>query len=275
MNKQMTNALAQGDHTPVVLQGVSNEVRITSIELVEVINTFRAEEGDEIKKQHNHLMRDIRKEIQALERAGIDQSNFGLISYKDNLNREKPCYSMNKAGALQMLNKESAVVRYKTVQYIEKLERQQQDLSPQLQFLINLELEQKKIQQQLVKVKKEAEQANMGLTTIKNVMLFNRYNWDTECNLLIYSIAHGCKQYAQKIREEVYRLVEERGRADLKQRVANKQRRLRAENANEATISSVDYMSVIADDVRLKEIYIGIVKELAFKYGVVLEGDNR
>ena len=42
MNKQMTEALTQGDNTPVVLIGSNGEVEITSVELTQLINQFRA-----------------------------------------------------------------------------------------------------------------------------------------------------------------------------------------------------------------------------------------
>lgn len=135
MNTQMSSALAQGDNTPVVLQGANNEVRITSVELVEMINTFRKEEGNAVEKEHSDLMKSIRKEIETLENAGIkDGGNFSLISYQDAYGRDKPCYSMNKAGALQMLNKESAIVRFKTTQYIEKMERALREQIPVLEY---------------------------------------------------------------------------------------------------------------------------------------------
>lgn len=124
MNKQMTSALAQGDQTPVVLQGTNNEVRITSVELVGMINTFREEVGNTVEKEHSDLMKSIRKEIEILNQAGINQGNFSPVTYIDKKGEIRPCYSMNKAGVLQMLNKESAVVRYRTVQYIEKLEKE-------------------------------------------------------------------------------------------------------------------------------------------------------
>lgn len=99
-------------------------ISITSLDLIKLINHFRAEEGNTTEKQHKHLMRDIRLEIETLESVGINQSNFGLVEYIDSKGEKRPCYEMNKAGVLQMLNKESAVVRYKTVCYIEKLEKQ-------------------------------------------------------------------------------------------------------------------------------------------------------
>ena len=127
MNKEMTNALVSVDPTPTVLIGADGKVEITSVELTQLINIFRKEEGNETEKQHNHLMRDIRTEIETLEKAGIGQSNFGQSSYINSQGKEQPCFRMNKSGALQMLNKESAVVRYKTIQYIEQLENNIRD----------------------------------------------------------------------------------------------------------------------------------------------------
>lgn len=128
MNKQMSETLKQGDNTPVVLIGSNGEVEITSIELLQLINTFRAEEENKTEKQHKEMLRDIRNEIETLEQVGINQRNFALVTYTDKKGEERPCYKLNKAGVLQMLNKESAVVRYKTVCYIEKLEKKNKQL---------------------------------------------------------------------------------------------------------------------------------------------------
>lgn len=102
----------------------NNEVTMTSREVCDLINQFRKEEGNDTVKEHKHLMRDIRKELEDLASAGIEgQSNFGPSSYVDSQGKEQPCYSINKAGVMSLLNKESAVVRYKTQQYIEALEQ--------------------------------------------------------------------------------------------------------------------------------------------------------
>lgn len=129
MRKEMVNEVMKADNTQVVLFGEEREeFTITSIELKDLINQFRLEEGNTTEKDHKHLMRDIRNEISSLNAAGICESNFGLTSYIDSQGKERPCYSMNKAGALQMLSKESATVRYKTVCYIEKLEKENKEL---------------------------------------------------------------------------------------------------------------------------------------------------
>lgn len=102
---------------------LNNDAMMTSLEVVELINRFRKEEGNEIKKEHKTFMRDIRNEIKYLKKADIKtENNFVPASYMDKNKQERPCYKMNKAGIMQMLNKESALVRYKTQQYIEALE---------------------------------------------------------------------------------------------------------------------------------------------------------
>ena len=75
-------------------------------------------------------MRDIRKEIKDLENAGenIGESKIGLTSYIDKQGKSRPCYRMSRSWVMQMCNKESALVRYKTQQYIERLEQALQDL---------------------------------------------------------------------------------------------------------------------------------------------------
>lgn len=132
MNIKISEKLSKYDNTPVILNGVNNEVRINSIELVEMINTFRKEEGDAVEKEHKDLLKSIRTEIETLKNAGIiGQGNFSPSSYVNSQNKEQPCYSMNKKGVLQMLNKESAVVRFKTTEYIEKMEQKLQAIHNQ------------------------------------------------------------------------------------------------------------------------------------------------
>lgn len=99
------------------------EGRILSTDLVDIINTFREIEGKKTVLEHKDFMKKIRKEVKALEEIGInDEGNFSLVKYIDKKGEERPCYSLNRDGMLEMLNSESALVRYKTVEYINNLE---------------------------------------------------------------------------------------------------------------------------------------------------------
>lgn len=107
----------------------NKEVRMTSKELCGLINKFRKEEGNTVEKAHPDFMKSIRKEIKVLESVGItNEGNISLVEYIDTKGEKRPCYSLNKFGIMQMLNKESAIVRYKTQKYIESLEYQVSEL---------------------------------------------------------------------------------------------------------------------------------------------------
>jgi len=113
----------------------NREVRMTSLEVVELINQFREAEnlsGDKRRSsfmEHKSLMRKIRDEIEVLESLGFEgQQNFAPSSYVNSQNKEQPCYSLNRDGIIQMTVSESAVVRYKMVEYINQLESEIQQL---------------------------------------------------------------------------------------------------------------------------------------------------
>ena len=139
----------------------NQEATMTSLEVVDLINKFRVEEGNEIVKEHKDFMKSIRNEIASLEKAGIiNGGNFSLVNYIDAKGEERPCYQMNKAGIMQMLNKESALVRYKTQQYIEALENKLKQQVKPLGTMDLLRLQFKAIEEQdnkIEEVKNEFE----------------------------------------------------------------------------------------------------------------------
>lgn len=111
---------------------VLKEGRILSTDLVEIINTFREMEGKKTELKHKSFMEKVRKEVRTLEEVGINnEQNFLPVKYVDAKGEERPCYSLNRDGMLEMLNSESALVRYKTVEYINKLEGRISELEQQ------------------------------------------------------------------------------------------------------------------------------------------------
>lgn len=112
----------------MVLNQENKEVRINSVELVDIINQFRKVESETINKPykellHKSFMTKIRNELETLKILGLsNEQNILLVEYKDKKGETRPCYSLNRDGMLQMLNSESALVRFKTIEYINKLE---------------------------------------------------------------------------------------------------------------------------------------------------------
>ena len=104
---------------------LDNQLTITSKQLCDIINMFREQEENSTVLMHKNLMASIRAELEVLANAGIEGGlNFEPSSYVDSQGKERPCYNITKAGAMSILNKESAVVRFRTQQYIDTLEKQ-------------------------------------------------------------------------------------------------------------------------------------------------------
>lgn len=95
-----------------------SNVKMTSLDIAEIT-----------RKQHSHIMRDIRQEIEKLK--DFNQSIFGLVEYKDQKGEKRPCYEFGKDGAMQLALKYDAVVRYKLIKKIEELEQRNKPKLPQ------------------------------------------------------------------------------------------------------------------------------------------------
>ena len=110
------------------------KMSITSIDLCKLINILRREEkGKEAKElRHDNLMRSIKSEIEILNNLGFNDLNFKVVNYIDSKGEARPCYTMNDKGMLQILNKESTFVRYKTSKLIEELKEENAKLKQQL-----------------------------------------------------------------------------------------------------------------------------------------------
>ena len=133
----MSNTLVpQNNNTGV------DKIEMLSTEVVDLINRFRAEEGNRKVLRHKSFMASTRKEIEALENAGVEVGGQNILpaEYIDSQGKKRPCYRMNRFWIMQMCNKESALVRFKTQQYIEALEnklKQQQISTDQIAQMIN------------------------------------------------------------------------------------------------------------------------------------------
>lgn len=98
-------------------------LKIKSTELVDIINQFRELEDGKAKLQHYDFYKKTKKEAETLKKLGLgNDGNFSLVEYVDAKGEKRPCYELTRDGMLQMLNSESTLVRYKTIEYINQLE---------------------------------------------------------------------------------------------------------------------------------------------------------
>lgn len=138
-----------------------------------------------------------------------------------------------------------------------------QELSPQLQVMINLEIEQKRQAEKLEHVEERIE-------SIREVVAIDTTSWRDDTGRILRKIGMECgdSKFYQDVRAESYQLLEKRMGVNVKQRLTNRRRRMADEGVCKSRRDKLNYLDVIADDKKLIEGYTAIVKELAIKYGV-------
>lgn len=108
--------------------------------------------------------------------------------------------------------------------------------------------------------------------SITEIVALNPIDWRDKVNSIINKIARQLGGKYQEIRQESYDLLEARAKCRLGIRLENRKRDALAKGSSKSKVDKITKLDVIADDPRLTEIYIAIVKEMAIKYQVDVEG---
>lgn len=142
------------------------------------------------------------------------------------------------------------------------LETRVQELSPELRLLINLEMRQKEQD-------KAIEEVSKRIDDIKDVVALNPQSWREEARKLIVKIAQtmGGNEFIRDVQAEIFALVDERAGVSLATRLTNKRRRMADEGVCPSKRNRLNKVDVIADDKKLIEIYLAVVKEMAVQRG--------
>lgn len=251
-----------------------NELKVIENELVPVYKTSTGEKvvyGSELHEVlgapsvYREWVKRRLSDIDAIENEdfqGVEISTPSGQTKKDHI------IKLDTAKEMAMLerNEKGKQVRRYFIQVEKKYKAASlatQELSPQLQVMINLEIEQKRQAEKLEHVEERIE-------SIREVVAIDTTSWREDTGRILRKIGMECgdsKSY-QDVRAESYQLLEKRMGVNVKQRLTNKRRRMADEGVCKSRRDKLNYLDVIADDKKLIEGYTAIVKELAIKYGV-------
>lgn len=144
------------------------------------------------------------------------------------------------------------------------------NFSPQLQVLMNIETKQREQEAALKAQQKAIEEQSARIDSIGEVIALDVHSWRKDAQHLISSIATKCGGFdsIKDIYNEIYRLVEQRAGVSLSTRLTNKRRRMAEEGVSKSKRDKLTKVDIIADDKKLIEIYLAIVKEIAVKSGI-------
>ena len=226
-----------------------------------------------VDKEHAHLLRDIQGYVDVLRESNFGFSDFFTKSgYKvEDNNKTYPCFLLTRKGCDMVANKmtgEKGVLF--TAAYVTKFEEMEkeltapmQSLSPQLQLLISMELKQNEMQKAITE-NKEAVQS------IRDVVSLNTTSWRRDSSVLIGKMAHGMggSEHIRDLRKESYKLLDTRMGVSLGIRLTNKRRRMAEEGICKSKRENFNPLDVIAEDKKLVEGYVAIIKDMAIRYGV-------
>jgi Rha family phage regulatory protein len=252
-------------------------------ELQRTINS--REIAKQVGKEHSKLMRDIRQYIGYMDESKdglVENFNEGKVppvdffiesTYKDSKGETRPCYECTKQGCEMIGNK---MIGKKGVQftayYVQQFNQMEQhikeemdysQLSPELQMTM-------KLGQALAKQEMATKRIENKVDNISEIVALNSTDWRKDARALINKIAQlkgGFGAY-QEVQTEIYEELERRASCRLAIRLTNMRGNAALNGASKSKIDKMNKLDVIAEDKKLLEIYLAVVKEFAIQYGV-------
>lgn len=144
------------------------------------------------------------------------------------------------------------------------------ELSPELQMFKQIF---DSVAAQQLKQKEQDEKLNRldnKVESIKEVIVLDPNSWKEDSRKIVNAIAlsMGGFEHVRDVRAESYRLLDERMASNLSVRLTNMRRRMADNGVCKSKRDKVTKVDVIADDKKLIQGYIGVMKDMAIKYGI-------
>ncbi|MGQ5218505.1 Rha family transcriptional regulator [Staphylococcus equorum] len=240
-----------------------NELYIDSREVAEMVG-----------KQHKNLIRDIENyEGVILQSSKLSLDDYFIQStYLGGNNQNYKHYLLTKKGCDMVANKMTgAKGTLFTAMYVDAFHKMDEHIK---QSQLNVPQTPMQALEMMFSVQKEQQEFNQRIETevtgISNIVGMETKNWRNDTNKILGAIAQhlGGGDKHKAVRTEAYKLLEEKGRCKLDQRLNNRKAKMLAKGATKSQINKVSKLDVINDEPRIIEIYISVIKSMAIKYGV-------
>lgn len=266
------------------------DLKVIENELVPVYETSTGEKvvyGSELyeclgsKRQYTDWIKTRLKECDAIENE--DYQSFSQNNEKPMGGRPKLEYliKLDTAKEMAMLerNDKGKQVRKYFIQVEEKYKQTAiniNQLSPELQMFNQIFQQVAKTELEQKKLAERADQQEKNMKTIIDTFKgtdsdVGTEKWVNRCISKIaesddFSYSFGNKYAAA--RNESYRRLSDRAGCRLDQKLRNAISRAEERGCTKELINQINKLSVIMQDKRLKEIYIGVIKEMMIAYRV-------
>lgn len=240
------------------------EKTLTSLEVAEMVG-----------RQHKDVMRDIRTITTHLgDERKIAPTYFIESEYEDSQRRKQLCFNLTKKGCelygTRMTGEKGTQF---AVQYIERFNKMENRIkqneidttqfSPELRALIGIE------KRQLEEVQR-VDHLEGQVNNISNIVSITNVDWRKKVDVIIKKIARkwtGVEPY-RSVRNYSYERLEERAGCNLNIRLNNRKERANSQGMTKTFVKNINKLDIIAEEKRLVEIYLQVVKEMAIQFRI-------
>ena len=227
------------------------------------------------EKEHKNVLQSI-DEIMGVAENSADLFHEDFYIHPQNKQKYRIIY-MNRDGftllAMGFTGKKALEFKLKYIEAFNQMEahiKQELDtsaLSPELQAFGN-------IFKALANQELAQKQLETKVDNISEIVALNTTDWRKDSQNLINRIVKvmgNTGEAHREIRNSIFQEVDRRAGTLLNTRLTNKRRRMADEGVSKSKRDKLNKVDVIADDKKLVEIYVAIVKEFAINYGVYKE----
>lgn len=221
-------------------------------------------------KQHKDVLKAIRN-------LNIDQRNFAQMfiesSEPDSYGRDRKVIYMNRDGftfiAFGFTGAKADEFKLKYIeafnemdQYIKK-QLDTSNLSPELQMFNQMFLA-------VANAEREAKEAKTEINDMKMIFSVNANEWRDKVKTILRKIANnfGGTEPFRSVINMSYERFESRAHCDLNRRLENRKIKMSAKGMSKTSIQKLNKLDCIAEEKRLIEIYLTVVKEMAIQFGI-------
>ncbi|MEE3805417.1 Rha family transcriptional regulator [Lysinibacillus fusiformis] len=232
--------------------------------------------AQDFEKGHNHVLRDIDALREGVQN-WTDLFKEDVYEHPQNKQQYRMFY-MNRDGftllAMGFNGNKALDFKLKYIQAFNEMERQLRQ--PTTAELIAMMAQQGVEQERRINaVEQRTNHLEAQQENITQIVSLNPNEWKDKTNVILNKIAlarGGGEQY-RLVRNESYELLEKRGHCRLNIRLENRKKEALSKGIiSKAKIEKFKKIDVIADDPKLVEIYLAIVKEMAITHKIKVEG---
>ena len=141
-------------------------------------------------------------------------------------------------------------------------------LSPELQLMNAIVIQMNNDARNLAKLTDDMKETKQEIQDMRDAIVINpKSEWRKETNNILTRIGKLMNDYSAP-RTEVYEALKERARCKPTVLISNLKKRALSNGMQPSKVENINILDVLENDIRLREIYISIVKEMAIKKGV-------